>query len=143
MKKLLEDQKGQALIEFSLVFCIYMAVIFMFVIHGSWLYNNFQVDRASRHGAIYLGTTNNPHKAETIARDYLNKTQIFSRTKNVTVYWSGGSPVCKIETSMQAFFPGLPKLLNRKSSFWSNEVQIRKEAVAPGEHKYTNSNQYN
>lgn len=143
IKKLLKDQKGQALVEFALVFYIFMAVLFMFVIHASWLYNNFQADRAARHGAVYLGTTNNYGKAEATAKNYLVKTQIFSQTKNVRVYWAGNSPTCRVETGMKTFFPGLPKMLNRNNPLWSTEVRIVKEAVAPGEHKYTNSNEYN
>ncbi len=143
MKKLLVDQRGQALVEFALVFYIYMAVIFMFVVHGAWLYNNFQADRASRQGAVYLGTTNNVGQAETIARNYLTQTQIFSSINRVEAYWSGNSPVCRVETTMTTFFPGIPKLLNRNNSMWSSEVPITKEAIAPGEHKYTNSSEYN
>ena len=143
MKKLQFDEDGQALVEFSLIFYLYFAVLFIFIIHGSWLYNNFQADRASRHGAVYLGTTNSTTKAETIAKDYLAKTQILSRTKSVKVYWNGTSPVCRVETEMTTFFPGIPKMLNPKNPLWERKIQIAKEAKAPGEHKYTNAKEYN
>ncbi|WP_338013790.1 hypothetical protein [Desulforamulus profundi] len=131
------------MVEFALVFYIYIAVLFVFIIHASWLYNSFQADRAARHGAVYLGTTNNYAKAKTVAENYLAKTQIFSRTKNVSVYWNGNSPACRVETSMKTFFPGIPKILNKNNPIWSKEVQIIKEVAAPGENRYINPSEYN
>ncbi|MCL2766330.1 MAG: pilus assembly protein [Peptococcaceae bacterium] len=143
MKEFAKDQRGQALVEFSLVFYLYMAIMLILVFHGIWLYNNFHADRAARHGALYLGTTNNAAQARTIAADYLLKTQVLSNTKNIRVYWSGQVPVCIVETEMRTFFPGIPKLFSSSNPFWTDKIQIVKEAVATGEHKYTNSSEYN
>ena len=143
INNLIRDQKGQALVEFSLVFYLYMAIMFMLVIHGAWLYNNFHADRAARHGALYLGTTNNTVQARAIAADYLANTQVLSNTKNIRVYWSGSVPVCIVETEMRTFFPGIPKLFSRGNPIWTDKIPIVKEARATGEHKYTNSSEYN
>ena len=143
MNKLVGDQRGQALVEFSLVFYLYMAVMFMLVIHGAWLYNNFHAERAARHGALYLGTTNNVAQARSIASGYLSNTQVLSNTKNIRVFWSGSVPTCIVETEMKTFFPGIPKLFSRSNSLRADKIRITKEAVATGEHKYTNSWEYN
>lgn len=140
---ILRNQKGSVLVEFAMVFCVYMAVILMLLIHGLWLYNNFQAERAARHAAVYLAATNNPTRAEAVARDYLNKTQVISAIKDISAYWSGSTPVARVNTEMQTFFPGLPKLLNPKGPNWVGKVPIVKEATTPGEHQHTNSKEYN
>ena len=143
IRKLLEDQKGQALVEFSLVFYLYIAIIFLLIIHGAWLYNNFQADLAARHGALYFGTTNDAAQARTIAAEHLARTQVFSNTVNVRVFWTGSVPACVVETEMRTFFPGLPRLFGSGNPLWSDRIPITKEAVATGEHKYTNPREYN
>jgi hypothetical protein len=130
-------------VEFSLVFYLYLAVFLMLIIHGSWLYNNFQADRAARHGALYYGTTNNANQARAVAAEHLNKTQVFSTTKNISVYWSGSVPVCRVETEMKTFFPGIPKLFSPSNPVRADKIPIVKEAMATGEHKYTHSGEYN
>jgi len=143
IRDLVTDQDGQALVEFSLVFYLYLAIVFMLIVHGLWLYNNFQAERAARHGAVYLGTTNNPAQAQLIARDYLGRTQVVSSTRDVRVFWAGDVPVCRVEIEMTTFFPGIPLLFNRDNPAWSDKISIVKEAVATGEHKYTHSHEYN
>lgn len=115
----------------------------MLVIHSAWLYNNFQAERAARHGALYLGTSNNAAQARAIAADYLDRTQVFSNTNNIRAYWSGTAPVCRVETEMRTFFPGIPRLFSNSNPVWSDRIPIVKEAAGTGEHKYTNSWEYN
>ena len=143
IKSFVKDQKGQALVEFGLIFCIYTAVVFMLIMHGAWLYNNYQVERAARHGAVYLGTTNNVAGARAAANDYLGTTLVFTTGRTITPYWSGSVAMCQVQTEMTTFFPGIPKLLNRSNPVMSDTITIRKEAVATGEHKYTHSSDYN
>lgn len=143
MKKLLRDQKGSILLEFTLVFNLYMAIILMLIIHGLWLYNNFQADRAARQAAYYLGTTNNGSIAEDVAVEYLSKTQIATTVKDVSVYWSGRNAAARVHVDMKTFFPGIPKLLNPKNANWVGSVPIVKEAISPGEYHHTNSSEYN
>lgn len=143
MRKFLRDQKGSILLEFALVFNLYMAVILMLIIHGLWLYNNFQADRAARQAAYYFGTTNNGPMAEDIAVKYLSKTQVATTVKDVSVYWSGQNAAAQVRVDMKTFFPGIPKLLSPKSANWVGSVPIVKEAISPGEHQYTNSGEYN
>ena len=140
---LIKDERGQALVEFALISYILIAVIFMLALHGFWIYNNFHADRAARHGALYLGTTNNAAQARNEASQYLLKTQLLSNTKNVRVYWSGTNPVCVVETEMYMFLPGLSKLFDSSNPLRSDRINIRKEAISTGEHKYTNSWEYN
>ncbi|WP_031516875.1 TadE/TadG family type IV pilus assembly protein [Desulfofalx alkaliphila] len=142
MKNLIKDQKGQALVEFALVFCIYLAVLCIFLIHGLWLYNSYQTDRAARHAVVYLATTNNSSQAENIARNHLNNTMVASQIKDVRVYWNGQQPTARVSTEMATFFPGVTKMLDPSSPKWSGKVTITKEAVAPGEHKFTHSHEY-
>ena len=143
MKKLLCNQQGSVLVEFALVFYLYMAVIFMFLIHGLWLYNSFQTDRAARQAAYYYGTTGNAAKAKNAAVNYLDKTQVATTVKDISVYWSGRNASARVRVDMQTFFPGIPKLLNPKASAWSDSITISKEAISPGEHQHTNSGEYN
>jgi len=126
-----------------LVFYLYLAVVFLLVLHGAWLYNNFQADLAARHGALYLGTTNDAARARNIAAEHLARTQVLSDTVNIRVFWTGSVPACVVETEMRTFFPGLPRLFNSGSPIWADRVRITKEAVATGEHKYTNAGEYN
>lgn len=142
MKNLIKDQKGQALVEFALVFCVYLAVLCMLLIHALWLYNSYQVDRAARHAAVYLATTSNRAQAENIAKNHLNNTMVVSRVKDVRVYWNGQRPTARVTTEMETFFPGVAKLLDRKNPKLSGKVTITKEAVAPGEHRFTHSHEY-
>jgi hypothetical protein len=141
--KLMRDERGNIMVEFALVFYLYMAIIAMLIIHGLWLYNITQTERAARHAAVYLGTTNDVDKAEEVANEYLEKTLVLTRVENISVYWNGDSPAAQVHTAMKTFFPGISKLLNPENPGWVDEVQIEKVVTAPGEHRITHSNEYN
>ena len=126
------------------MFYLYIAVMFMLVIHGAWLYDSIQAERAARHGAIYLGTTNNVAQASAVANNYLATTQVFATgVRTVQVYWNSGVPVCVVRTEMRTFVPGLPQIFSSASPRWTDRIMITKEAVATGEHKFTNAWEYN
>ena len=142
IRQVIADQKGQALVEFSLVVCVYLALIFMIIVYSGWLYNSFQADRAARHGAIYVSTTGNATQAKAVAQDYLNKTVVLARVSNITV-GSASTPTCRVQVEMTTFFPGIPKLLDSRNPMWADKIQIVKEATTPGEDKFTHSGNYN
>ncbi|WP_031516969.1 TadE/TadG family type IV pilus assembly protein [Desulfofalx alkaliphila] len=142
MKRLVTDQRGQAIIEFALIFIIFMGVLMALFIHGSWMYNKFHTDRAARQAALYLASTDDKARATQIAREHLEKTIIFSDIKEIRVYWNGNSTVGRVRVEMETFFPGMAKLINSANPTWSGKVMITKEVTTPGEHKFTHSHEY-
>lgn len=138
-----KDQRGQILVEFGLVGLLFIGLILFLIILGLWLYNSTQTSQAARLAAHDLAVTGNYNEAQQMAYDHLARTSIAAKTNSVAVYWDGSAAHARVDTEMETFFPGLPKLFNPASPNWTGKVSIIREAETTGEYRFRNPQKFN
>lgn len=129
------------MVELGLVGPIFIAMIFMLIIIGLWIYNSNQTSQAARLAAHHLAVTGKYDESQQLAYNHLNKTKVAASTREVTVYWSGDMACARAETEMETFLPGLLKLLDPSAHNWTGRVTISREAVTTGEYRFRSGNQ--
>ncbi|SFH34058.1 TadE-like protein [Desulfotomaculum arcticum] len=137
----LQEQKGQVLVEFALVAPLLIFFIFYLFILGLWIYNSSQTDQAARIAARQCAWTGNSYEAKQEARDYLQKTIVLSKIKNIEVMNKGANASSKVTIEMETFLPGLKKLLD--GSGWTGKVTIKKEATTVSEYRFRHPEEFN
>jgi len=131
-----ENERGQILVEFGLVAPVFVGLVIFLIVLGLWMYNSTQTGQAARIAAHTLAVTGSRGEAEQAAGDYLSKTIIAAKTRRISPYWDGDTACAQVETEMETYFPGLPKLFDRSSPNWTGTVTIIKEAVTASEFQF-------
>jgi hypothetical protein len=83
MNRRLRDVRGQALVEFALVFPLFLLVVMSIIVFGLYVFYNQQLENAAREAARYAGTHSASAQCPTVSRiDPVLSVQYDSYTRN-------------------------------------------------------------
>lgn len=116
----IRDRAGQALVEFALVFPLFLLVLFSVIVFGLYVFYNQQLENAAREAARYAATHSASATCPTVSRvDPIASRQYDTYTRNCDAPEDGWP---KMTAHARSNVWGLPAAQVRLTACWSGLI---------------------
>ena len=133
MLRLWNDHRGNALLEFAVVFPIFIGFILGFINLSLLLHNNIVASSASREAARVTAATASPAAGREAGRRALEAGGLGGEDAGVSVSYVGNKITATTTYRVPVIVPGLGALLGGKP--WDREVHLQQTTSTPAEYR--------